>query len=446
MIVEFDKKNFAIYAIVGLFISIIIAFILFSILKYSYVNSIEEVLNERSNLAISQMPYSLKNNYLLSSKLEKNLEDTELFLIVNGVPQARYPKKNLSYKYNFDAGLQVIQEKLNQTTFYYNKYFNYNKQKFIFRAINYSHIYNTLLYKVMIYISFIVLFFFTVYLFLLYRLLYHIRINFKTIIKKISTMLKINALVPIEIMENTSETKALSRVFNLLINRHNKIMDNYFNFNAKLSHELNSPLTIVRGEVEVTLIKTRDVGTYKNILLSILEEIDTLQIIIDNMLLLGKLNMQNLKPDMKHVRLDEIIEDAINYNKLQASKRFIKIQTKLLPTVVKANTFLLIQAISNLINNAIKYSKSNSNIVVEILKEDQNIIVNIIDNGIGIDIKYIEKIFDPYTRLQAVHNINGEGLGLTIVKMVLNLHDADIQVKKVTPKGSMFSIIFKVNP
>ena len=101
--------------------------------------------------------------------------------------------------------------------------------------------------------------------------------------------------------------------------------------------------------------------------------------------------------------------------------------------------------ISNLIDNAIKYSEEAPKIYVKLKKENDLIYLSVEDNGIGISKEHINKIFDKLYRVPTgnIHNVKGFGLGLSYVKVVSDLHNWNVSVKSIVGKGSTFTIILK---
>jgi len=240
------------------------------------------------------------------------------------------------------------------------------------------------------------------------------------------------------------EFYTLSKTINSMLERLDSTLMNTKHFNAKVSHELKTPLTIIRGEIEVGLLKERSKGEYQELLYSTLEEVDILQDITENMLLLAKIDSKSLRIQKLNVRFDRLIEEIILSFRRQLESKSIRIETNLETINYFMEEISMKQSIKNLLNNAIKYSSSGSLIKVCLKQEYEKIKFEIHDEGIGISEKDIKYLFEPYFRStnSTVEHISGEGLGLAIVYHTMLLHKAKITVQSTLEKGSTFIIYF----
>ncbi len=194
------------------------------------------------------------------------------------------------------------------------------------------------------------------------------------------------------------------------------------NFNSNVSHELKTPLTIMKSEIELALMnKEKDC---ERILKDILEEINYISDITDKLLFLTKNYSKNKKFEV--VDLEEIILELYEKygNKIEFTFDFGDDEYEIM-----GDKTLLKIALSNIIENSIKYGANKINFVLDKFKN--RIILRIIDNGIGIPKEKLPFIFDEFYRVDESHNkeIKGFGLGLSIVKNILNLHKAKVNVK-----------------
>ena len=245
--------------------------------------------------------------------------------------------------------------------------------------------------------------------------------------------------------ETKDELYLLSESINEMLERIEISLGQTKRFNAKVSHELRTPLTIIRGEVEVGLFKDRPIHEYKALLMSVLEEVDTLQSITDNMLLISKLDFDTIEVKKLNVHFDTLIESVISSCYIQAKVKDIKIIATLESIIYPMEETLIRQSIKNLILNAIKYSPKYTVINIVLKKEDTMIVVEVNDQGYGINKEDSKRLYEPYFRSNNVMltDIKGEGLGLSIVSHAMSIHDAEITVKSVVGKGSSFKILFK---
>lgn len=241
------------------------------------------------------------------------------------------------------------------------------------------------------------------------------------------------------------EFYTLTESINTVLERLDNTLMQTKRFNAKVSHELRTPLTILRVEMEMSLYRQRSVEEYKELVHSSLEEVDNIQAIIDNMLLLSKLDFNTLNIKKMYVRLDKIVEEVITSSYIQANTKKIEIVNELDQVNYLMEETLMKQSIKNIVNNAIKYSPVGSSIIVKLRKDKSNIFLSIKDEGYGISSEDLEHIFEVHYRSDAkeLDAISGEGLGLSIVSHCLQIHQATMDVKSTVGEGSTFTIKFK---
>ena len=192
-------------------------------------------------------------------------------------------------------------------------------------------------------------------------------------------------------------------------------------FNSNVSHELKTPLTIMKGEIEVALMNNE---CNEELLKSLLNEINYINEITDKLLFLTKKDSLN-KQNFETIELDDIILELFEkYSK----KISFDLDMDENDFIIKGDKTLLKIAISNLIENSIKYGADKIKIT---LKKDKNKIILILkDNGIGIPKEKLPFIFDEFYRVDESRNkkVKGFGLGLSIVKSIINLHKGKIKL------------------
>lgn len=237
-----------------------------------------------------------------------------------------------------------------------------------------------------------------------------------------------------------TEIDELIDTFNKLIDRLQTSYKNVKEFGQNASHELKTPLTVIKGEVELGLRKVRTQEEYAKILNIVHDEVDTLQDTIEKILFLSTNNMEDIKTRFEDIYVDEIVEEAISEKQSFANSRNVKLNLaeKQAVTITGNHTLLKI-AILNLIDNAVKYSH-HGGIVNLYLKSDRLIVE---DFGIGIEKDEIGKIFDRFYRVdRARSNSSGNGLGLSLVKTILDIHNLNIKVESEIKNKTVFILFF----
>ncbi|SFP50616.1 heavy metal sensor kinase [Hydrogenimonas thermophila] len=280
-----------------------------------------------------------------------------------------------------------------------------------------------------------------------YRVITRVLSPVRTITQTAQTISKSNLSKRVPLPDREDEFYQLAKTFNTMLERLEKNFDKINRFNVNVSHELKTPLTIIRGEIEVALLKDRSIKEYKTVLQTILEETKTIQSIIETLLLLSKSDTKALKKRMLPLSLDTLILEAVEEKRQNANEQSINIVIKELESVtIVGEPTLLKRAIANIIDNAIKYSPPNTNIEIT-LNNSSDTILMIKDSGYGIPYDHIDKIFDPFFRIESTNEkrVQGQGLGLSIVQWIVKLHNAKINIESEVAKGTIFKIYFNKN-
>ncbi len=250
----------------------------------------------------------------------------------------------------------------------------------------------------------------------------------------------------IKLQDNKNEISQISGEINKLLER----LDNAFikinQFNADVSHELKTPLTIIRGELEVLLRKHRSADEYEHSANEVLEEIIKIELLINNLLFLSKIENENI--DFEQLYLDELLLETVKECRKIAESRSCKINIKVdTDALIRGNEFLMKIALKNIVENAIFYSYKDSNIDVSLFKENGITKIKIKDQGIGMDDIQLSKVFDKFYKNDKSRSKypNGSGLGMAIVKNILNIHRVQIHIQSTKDKGTTVTLIFPLD-
>jgi signal transduction histidine kinase len=259
----------------------------------------------------------------------------------------------------------------------------------------------------------------------------------KKVIDEVKNIENLNLVQKLTRTNSNDEIDELITTFNFMLDKLHESFSKIKRFSNDVSHELKTPLTIIRGEIELGLRKDRTNNEYKNILKSTLEETKALQDLIDSLLFLSKANNKDIQNKFELIDLDEIITDVISQNKYLIKNKEIQFEFKRFDSVnCQGHPLLLKILIGNIIQNAIKYSYQNSKI--DIYLNDN--VLQIKDYGIGIQKKDLKYIFDRFYRVNQSRDDSGYGLGLSIVKLIIQIHNFDIEVKSQYNKCTQFTI------
>lgn len=225
-----------------------------------------------------------------------------------------------------------------------------------------------------------------------------------------------------------------------------EMIDDQKKFISNASHELRTPLTTLKTAIEVTLkMGPVSYDRIKQILESNLEDVNSLETLTNNLLAIEKYHRGLEKQSFTKLDLDELVLDCVNKIKPKAEINKIKIITKVSPIQLSGDRQSLIEMINNLLDNAIKYNRSNGKIFVKLYAKDNNKCLEIKDTGIGIAKSDIPHVFERFFRAdnsRSKSGAGGYGLGLSIVSEVVKHHQGKILVDSDIGKGTTFIVIF----
>jgi signal transduction histidine kinase len=211
-------------------------------------------------------------------------------------------------------------------------------------------------------------------------------------------------------------------------------------FLEMMSHELKTPLTSMSSFVQLFLDgKLGELREQQRAGLGIIsEDVKRLEGSVDKIMDISRLKSGVIKPVIKNLRLQEVIQSAVESLKPLAENRQIKItkKTTKLP-MVRADRMLLYKVVLNLVDNAIKFTPQNGEVSIETEVEDSHVIVKVKDTGIGISEESMHHLFTKF--FQVDHSTPGPGLGLSICKVIVEAHGGKIWVESQLGRGSTFS-------
>jgi len=218
-------------------------------------------------------------------------------------------------------------------------------------------------------------------------------------------------------------------------------------FTADVSHELRTPLTALKMESEVALMSPKiSVGELKKTLRSNLEEAEKLERLINNILKLTRLEADELKQNFGRLSAQKVTDAAIKQVEPLASAHQVTIGQKISDESFSGDEDSVTQLLVILLDNAIKYSKSPATVEVEAVKQEDRLVFKVSDHGRGISKGSLEHIFDRFYRSENSRNKKndqaGYGLGLSIAKMIADVHEAIITVSSEVGQGTDVEVSF----
>ena len=245
----------------------------------------------------------------------------------------------------------------------------------------------------------------------------------------------------IAIPRSNDEIQRLAETFNLMLQR----LETYFatqqQFIQDLSHEFKTPLTILKGELEVTLKRLRAPAEYEQVLASSLEEINKLSRIIEDLLVLARFDNQEIRLEKKALDLGSLLRQTIGEIKILAEQKSVSIEYEAPGKItLQADAVQLKRVLLNLLDNAIKYTPAKGQIRIHQEAQGQRVLVKISDNGPGIPAAELAHIFDRFYRADKSRSKIGFGLGLSIAKSIIEAHQGTISAHSQEGQGTTFVI------
>ena len=278
--------------------------------------------------------------------------------------------------------------------------------------------------------------------FIIYKSFYPI----EQIVQNLKEINSKNLSKRLERLENNDEIDNLSKEINNLLNRLEISFEKVTQFTSDASHELKTPLTIIRGELEIALRKDRSTNEYKDTLNTSLEEVLLIQQTIEDLLFLAK-TKDKLEYIENEIYLDEITLQAGKELEKFAKLKKVDIKYDILePFQINGHSQLLKIALKNIIKNAIIFSYENSSIYIKNYRSNDYYIISVKDNGIGIAKDEQKKIFEKFYRTDKSRSKDsgGTGLGMSISKKIMQIHNSIIILESIENSGTTVFLKFPI--
>ncbi len=239
------------------------------------------------------------------------------------------------------------------------------------------------------------------------------------------------------------ELDRLARTLNAMLGRLDDSFDQMRQFSADASHELQTPLTVLKGELEVALRSPRTPEEYQHVLKSGLEEIDRINHLVEGLLLLARADAGMLRLDRRQVNMKKLVQEVCEQIKVVADERSINLHADSLePVSVVGDQEHLRRLLLNIVDNAIKYTPQGGSVTMSLESDGDWVSIKISDTGIGFSSEDKERIFGRFHRAAEARarDEKGVGLGLNIARSIAEAHGGRIDVDSTIGRGSTFSI------
>jgi heavy metal sensor kinase len=244
------------------------------------------------------------------------------------------------------------------------------------------------------------------------------------------------------------ELDRLAKTLNSMLGRLDAAFSQIRQFSADASHELQTPLTILKGEMEVALRSPREPEEYQRVLNSALEEVNRITNLVEGLLLLSRADAGVLRMDPGVLDLGQLVEEVYEQVKILADTQNINlILGQVAPVSIRGDHEHLRRLLLNLVDNGIKYTSSGGQVTISLQEDGEWACVRVADTGIGIPHDEQEQLFLPFYRAREarLRGKRGVGLGLSIANSIAEAHGAKINIESTPGKGTVFTVLFPVD-
>ena len=249
----------------------------------------------------------------------------------------------------------------------------------------------------------------------------------------------------LDVNNSRDELGRLATTINDLLTRLESAFNEQQRFIADASHELRTPLAVLRGETEVALAKQRTADEYQESLSLIQEEAERLSRIVEDLFILARQPIDAPATLIKErVSLNDAVKDCARAAQVLATRKGVQLKTENNSTPISLNgdKELITRMLLNLLDNAVKYTPAGGEISLALTRQNGNAEITVRDTGIGIPEVDRQRIFDRFYRVDKARSraLGGAGLGLSIVRWIVEVHGGEIRIDSTPGRGSTFTV------
>lgn len=269
------------------------------------------------------------------------------------------------------------------------------------------------------------------------------KIFFSPILKLSAAMRKVaggDFNVRLEVSSSVNEIRAMVENFNIMTKELAATEMLQSDFVSNVSHEFKTPISVIAGYTTLLQDEKLSEEERRDYLQKISMNTDRLSNLVENVLLLSKVDNQNISAKNQIYRLDEQVRQCIVMLSSKWENKEIEIDAHLDEIEYFGNERLMQHVWVNLIDNAIKFNKIGGKIFIDARKEGNTIVVSVADEGYGIPEDGISHIYDKFYQVDGSHKGEGNGLGLSLVKRILDISDGKIECGNRAEGGAVFTV------
>jgi heavy metal sensor kinase len=239
-----------------------------------------------------------------------------------------------------------------------------------------------------------------------------------------------------------TELRGLAEAFNTTLGRLEAAFVRQARFTADASHELRTPVSIIRTQAEVALARERSTGEYRVALEACLKAAERMTGIVEGLLTLARTDAGEAEPARETVELAPLVREATELLQAEAEAGGVTIDCAVASAAVRGDAALLGEVVSNLVSNAVRYNRAGGRVDVSLAARNGEVELRVADTGIGIPAEAVPHLFDRFFRVDPARSREqgGSGLGLAITRWIVEAHGGTIDVESREREGSTFTV------
>jgi two-component system, OmpR family, sensor kinase len=238
----------------------------------------------------------------------------------------------------------------------------------------------------------------------------------------------------------TQEFAQIAASFNHVLGRLGSALSTQRRFMADASHELRTPVSIMRTAADVTLSQpTRAEAEYRDALTAVAQQASRLTRLVDDMMVLARADGGGYPITFAAVDLSRLIHNCVQELSSRAEDKGIRVETAVESIIVQGDEALLTRMLTNLLGNALSYTPSGGSVRITLTRTDGHAVLRMADTGPGIPAADRERVFERFVRLDPARGSGGAGLGLAIARWVAEAHGGVVRVAASGPDGTTFA-------
>jgi two-component system heavy metal sensor histidine kinase CusS len=237
------------------------------------------------------------------------------------------------------------------------------------------------------------------------------------------------------------ELQPLAATFDAMLARLEDSFKRLSQFSADLAHELRTPIANMLGEAQVALTRDRSLAEYRETIESTIAECERLSGIVDNLLFVARVDAAREPIARKRFDARAAVEKIGSFYQMIADDRHLKISC-IGEGEIYADPALFERAVGNLVDNALRFTPANGSIQIALAEHATDFEVAVSDNGNGIAPEHIPHVFDRFYRAESSRGSDGAGLGLALVKSIVDLHGGSASIRSEVNQGTTITLRF----